>query len=466
MNQQSFGQNSGRATAAGPDGPSGSSAGTGQPAQETGKPGSRHQAVLGHFTVRDLAVFAATLILFVTSLLPVFLTRFNLWNAGNLFFLGLGIVLPLIVSALFAARRLAPATKVRIGSLSIDQFASVVASFALAFFFISVAGDYHPALLAGLIGSIVLFAATVLGRFIPYFASDFEGRAETPAHVVARESAVPLPKPHTPKAPKEPKPATAGPAVAGAHDAVVTGSAAGAAGVAAGSAAAAGSGASASFQPAGSTPGMSPFAPSPQSSEEAKPAPAPQAAEPTPSPAPQPVQDAQPAGVAHAAPSAQPAQSAPAEAAVSSAPEVSEWPAEGDFGPPTQAADVVPPAAAAAAGETPMAESPAATQARQASEPIAATAVHQQVRREEPIGATVDPASRPEESDEQPVHEAFWFAVAQHRTAVDPRTGAPAFVIEPGGWVLALEDRGHEFLVQHTDGRVGVLRDLSNIERG
>ncbi|MCU1511313.1 MAG: hypothetical protein JWO34_1153, partial [Arthrobacter sp.] len=60
----------------------------------------------------------------------------------------------------------------------------------------------------------------------------------------------------------------------------------------------------------------------------------------------------------------------------------------------------------------------------------------------------------------------FWFAVAQPRTAVDEHTGAPAFVIEPGGWVLALEDRGGEFLVQHTDGRVGVLRDLSNIERG
>jgi hypothetical protein len=92
--------------------------------------------------------------------------------------------------------------------------------------------------------------------------------------------------------------------------------------------------------------------------------------------------------------------------------------------------------------------------------------VQQQVRSEEPIGATVDPASRHDGSEEQPIHEAFWFAVAQHRTAYDPRTGAPAFVIEPGGWVLALEDRGHEFLVQHTDGRLGVLRDLSNIERG
>lgn len=81
------------------------------------------------------------------------------------------------------------------------------------------------------------------------------------------------------------------------------------------------------------------------------------------------------------------------------------------------------------------------------------------------IGATVDPASRPEESD-SPQYEAFWFAVAQPRTAYDEQSGAPAFTIEPGGWVLALEDRGHEFLVQDTDGKVGVLRELSNIERG
>jgi hypothetical protein len=82
------------------------------------------------------------------------------------------------------------------------------------------------------------------------------------------------------------------------------------------------------------------------------------------------------------------------------------------------------------------------------------------------IGATVDPASRPDESQDAPHYEAFWFAVAQPRTAYDERTGAPAFVIQPGGWVLALEDRGHEFLVQDTDGKLGVLRELSNIERG
>ncbi|MET3174262.1 UNVERIFIED_ORG: hypothetical protein ABIB52_002112 [Arthrobacter sp. UYCu721] len=433
MNQQSFGQKFGRATEAGPGTTpeEGSAKGVRKPA--SAKPGTTNQAVLGPFTVRDLTVFAATLILLVASLLPIFFGRFNLWNAGSLFFLGLGIVLPLIVTALFVARRLAPATKVRIGSLSVDQFASVVASFSLAFFFVSTAAAYVPSLLVGLVGSVVLFAGTVLSRFIPFFAGDFLGRDETPAHVMARHSAVPLPKPHTPK---EPKPAAA--AVPAVSAPAATSAAAATSARAATPAASAG----AWSAPAASTPA--------------------------------------------------------AAAAVSSAPEVSDWSAAGDASPATQAADVVlSPSAAGASGapagaETTMGDTPTGASApaatapagaapeatnhdagtgvaaatRQSAQEPAATAVHQQVRSVEPIGATVDPASRPEESYEEPAHEAFWFAVAQHRTAVDPQTGAPAFVIEPGGWVLALEDRGHEFLVQHTDGRVGVLRDLSNIERG
>jgi hypothetical protein len=441
MNQQSFGQKFGRATEAGPGTTPGGGSAKGMQKPAGAKPGTTNQAVLGPFTLRDLTVFAATLILLVASLLPIFFGRFNLWNAGSLFFLGLGIVLPLIVTALFVARRLAPATKVRIGSLSVDQFASVVASFALAFFFVSTAAAYVPSLLVGLVGSVVLFAGTVLSRFIPYFAGDFLGREETPAHVMARDSAVPLPKPHTPKEPKpvaEPVPAASAPAATSA--AAATAARAGGPATSAGTFSAPAASSSAASAPA-------------------------------------------------------------AAAAVSSAPEVSEWTAAGDPSPATQAADVVPsPSATGAsatpavaettAGDTPMAavaaSAPAATAsaaaapdaanhdadkevaaaARQSAPEPAATAVHQQVRSVEPIGATVDPASRPEESDEEPVHEAFWFAVAQHRTAVDPQTGGPAFVIEPGGWVLALEDRGHEFLVQHTDGRLGVLRDLSNIERG
>lgn len=417
MDQQSFDRTTGPDTNAvsNPAQSDAASPGGKEAAAEGSAAGNAPQAVLGPFTVRDLAVFAATLILFTASLLPLFGGRYNLWNLNNQFFLGLGILLPLVVSALFAARRLAPQTKIRIGSLSIDQFASVAAAFALAFFFLATAATFGPSLLVGLIGSVILFAATVLGRFLPFTSADFQDRAEMPAHVVAREAAVPVRKPHASKEarpsrlsvlsklPKLPKP---------------------------------------------SKPGA-----------EARPAPA-------------------AAATPASTPSAGPAPASP----VSTAPEVTEWTAQGAQLPATQATAVVRPASAPAEEQTQFAEVAApsaapeavhdggaqqgAPNAQRAGEPPAATAVHQQVRTEQPIGATVDPASRPDDSGDQPAAEAFWFAVAQPRTAVDPETGAPAFVIEPGGWVLALEDRGHEFLVQHTDGRLGVLRDLSNIERG
>jgi len=467
MNQPSYGQKTGPATETGA-GQTGA-AGAGQQAapQGAGTPfrlaKDSNQAVLGPFTVRDLTVFVATIVLFVASLLPIFGARYNLWNLNNLFFLGLGILLPLIVSALFAARRLAPATKIRVGSLSVDQFASVSACFAVAFFFISVAGAYVPSLLVGLIGSIILFVATVLGRFVPYLSSDFLGRAEAPAHVAARESAVPAP---APRAPKQPKPEAA--AKAGSHPEAdshhkheatqksrLGGKLFGGAG--AGSSAV-------TPEPAHHAPEPSHHAPAAATAPAARPA------------------DAVAPATA-AVPTAAPAPAAAAAGTpVSTAPEAADHAPEVDAGPPTQAADVVRPAEAPAAEETQRANLPAASAGQQAAthdavsspaasapqrtwEPLAATAVHQQVRVEEPIGATVDPSSH-DAGDEHPVHEAFWFAVAQHRTAFDPHSGSPAFVIEPGGWVLALEDRGHEFLVQHTDGRLGVLRDLSNIERG
>ncbi|MHC6593883.1 energy-coupling factor transporter transmembrane component T family protein [Arthrobacter sp. C152] len=441
MNQQSFGQRTGPDTESGHRG-AGAATGSSRPAAPAGKGGpsrfskDANQAVLGPFTLRDLTVFAATLILFVASLLPIFGARYNLWNLSNLFFLGLGIVLPLIVSALFAARRLAPSTKIRIGSLSIDQFASVVASFAVAFFFLTVAVAYVHVLLVALIGAVILFAATVLGRFLPYLSGDFQGRTEVPAHLVARDAAVPV---HAPRAPRAPKPEAASHQPRSGGKGIFGGAGAG----------------SSAVQPGAGT--REPV----RSSQ-------------PPATAAVPTTPAAGATLAGATGAAAPAGATPA-APVSTAPEAADRTPDVDAGPPTQAADVVRPAQAPAAS-TPATPSGAPAPEAAASEgslapratwePPAATAVHQQVRSEEPIGATVDPASRHDETDDHPIHEAFWFAVAQHRTAYDPRTGAPAFVIEPGGWVLALEDRGHEFLVQHTDGRLGILRDLSNIERG
>lgn len=440
MDQQSPGRTTGPDTnAASNPAESGAASPNGKAAAGNGSAaGGALQAVLGPFTVRDLTVFAAALILFTASLLPLFGGRYNLWNLNNQFFLGLGIVLPLVVAALFAARRLAPQTKIRIGSLSIDQFASVTASFALAFFFLATAATFGPSLLVGLVGAAILFAATVLGRFLPFMSADFQGRAEVPAHVVAREAVVPVRKPRAPKAPQPPKPDTGErSAKSPLGGRLLAGRNAGSSAVAPGSAGDHHAASAAAATPA-----------------------------------------ATPSGAPSGAPSAAAAPTAP----VSTAPEVSEWTAQGAQLPATQATAVVRPASAPAEEQTQLggvvapAAAPEAAHdggaqqgapgAGRAGEPPAATAVHPQVRAEQPIGATVDPASRPDDSGEQPVSEAFWFAVAQPRTALDPQTGAPAFVIEPGGWVLALEDRGHEFLVQHTDGRLGVLQDLSNIERG
>jgi hypothetical protein len=525
MNQQSQGQPGQQGTAQQGAGQAPQGAGPfGRSETHTAAPtfmkqqGVRNEAVAGPFTVRDLTVFAATLVLFIASLIPMFAVRYNLWNLGSLFFLGLGVVLPLIVAALFAARRLAPDTRVRIGSLSVDQFGSVVASFAVGFFFLSVAGAYTPSLLVALIGSLVLLAATVLARYIPFFAGDFLDRAEVTAHIMARDSAVPVRKP---KAPKEPKPAAAKPGISssgaapsgseaggpvspghvshgatavgqtgreaaqtGASGAVIPGATA----PIAGAAGAAGAAPATGIWPAANA--ASSAAASPETGQAAV---VPVAAEPS-------AQATDSTTQAHTAPSAkaeaaatpsavteaeqtQPdaATVAPAASAGAASADTAATPAgTGTAGAKAPAAEA--PAAASAGTEAPAAEAPVAqsqsgaaareAEAARAASATPATAVHprvdlpEQARSQEPIGATVDPASRPEESEQEQVHEAFWFAVAQHRTAVDERTGAPLFGIEPGGWVLALEDRGDEFLVQHTDGRVGVLRDLSNIERG
>ncbi|KQN84523.1 US12 family protein [Arthrobacter sp. Leaf69] len=432
------------------------------------KAGKKNEAVLGPFTIRDLTVFGSTLILFIASLIPMFAVRYNLWNLGSLFFLGLGIILPVIVAALFVARRVSPGTKIRIGSLSVDQFGSVVASFAVAFFFLSVAGAFVPSMLLALIGALGLLSATVLARLIPFFAGDFLDRAEVPAHIVARDSAVPVHKPRAPKAPKEAKddkaPKAAGTsAVAGWAKRMTPGGQSAATGTAphgdasfgpgAGAVAASGAAAAAAGS-AASAPAAAQGKPAPEPSAHEKPA---QAAGPAPAVSSPATQVASTVPAASATPAAATGPGAPSAAPAPSAAQ------------PTQAAAVAPPAAEqtqAAAVVPPAAEQTQAAEVPAASDHSAPTTVNPQVRQQEPIGATIDPASRPEEHAAQPAYEAFWFAVAQPRTAMDEHSGAAAFVIQPGGWVLALEDRGHEFLVQHTDGRVGVLRDLSNIERG
>jgi hypothetical protein len=405
MNQTSLGPKDG---AQAPGSVPEAAAGTGAP-EPGSKTSTKYQAVLGPFTVRDVTVFGSTLLMFIGSLLPMFGGHYNLWNLNNLFFLALGIILPLVVTALFVARRLRPGNLVRIGSLSIDQFASVVASFAVTLFFLSAAGAFTVFVLVGLIGSVGLLAGTVLAPHLPVLREDFKDRAEQPAHLVAREAAVPTRKPAAPK----------------------------------------------------------PVASKPEA------APAVSAQEPSMPAAPVPVISAPETGAPE-----NPAPWAPAAAAVpppaAAAGDVVVVPGETAKAAETAADDAGLPRDAQAPTPAEPQHTPAATMAT----PIVGGAgagngpatqhigTVNQAKVHQPIGATVDPATRRDEAEHGSGYEAFWFAVAHPRVAVDEHTGVPVFTIEPGAWVLALEDRGEEFLVQDTDGKVGVLRDLSHIERG
>ncbi|UKA49114.1 hypothetical protein LFT48_16980 [Arthrobacter sp. FW305-123] len=423
---------------------------------------AKYDAVAGPFTIRDLTVFGSTLLMFVASLLPMFGERYNLWNLGNLFFLLLGILLPLVVVALFVARRLQPGTIVRIGSLSVDQFASVAASFAFPLFFLTIANSFNGGVLLGLVGSVGLLAATVLAPHLPWLSADFKGRAEKPAHVVAREAAVPSRKPAAPKAPKAPKAAKPSDATASTpgFQASATGYQAPASHVSGTAAAAASTGASPFAPPAsyGTTPSPATEASAVVHSADAKSADG--SGSGSSGSGSSFSENSSPAtggnAVAAEAPGASPASSSQerTEPVGTSGAKDAHVPAQGSLAEPATTQQAAQPATTQHAAQQPWAAT------------MATPIVSGDTRRvSDTIGATVDPASRPEESD-SPQYEAFWFAVAQPRTAYDERTGAPAFTIEPGGWVLALEDRGHEFLVQDTDGKVGVLRELSNIERG
>ncbi|MCZ9883971.1 MFS transporter [Arthrobacter sp. B2a2-09] len=418
MNQTSLGpKNGAQAPGSAPE----AAAGSGAP-----KPGSmtspKYQAVLGPFTIRDVTVFGSTLLMFVGSLLPMFGGRYNLWNLDNLFFLALGVILPLVVAALFVARRLQPGNIVRIGSLSTDQFASVVASFALTLFFLSAAGAFTVFVLVGLIGSVGLLAATVLAPHLPLLRDDFKDRAEQPAHVVARESAIPSRKP---AAPKPPKPEPVAPVAASVPDTSVPAAAA-------------------RWAPAAAVPTS--FGASGDAPSSPAPADAPAETAAAPAAAPEPVAAPEAAAVVPAEPAEAPV--ADAERAPAPTPE------EPRHMPAATMATPIVGGVDAGAG-------PATQHIGTVNE-----ANPDQTRVHQTIGATVDPATRRDESQYDSGHEAFWFAVAHPRVVVDEHTGMPAFTIEPGAWVLALEDRGEEFLVQDAGGKVGVLRDLSHIERG
>ncbi len=371
------------------------------------------KAVVGPFTLRELIFGGGVALVFLGTLLPFIdgIVRYaNFWNSVSLFFVGIGILLPVVAFALLATRRLG-STGLRVGSLSVDQFASVSAVLAATFFFLQTVTAFHPGPLVALIGSLGMLAATVAGPFVPVVKDDFVDRPEVPAHYSARPITAARPRP--PKPPKPPKPAESQPAAsapttaqddrAGINPAAAAVRQNGAGLYAAGGAGVVGAGAAASGQS-----GIE-------------------------------------RGVARSRPSEPSASTGPAHD-------------EASTGPAYDEASTGPASDEASAGPAHDATRAHQVVREDATRSYSATAADERAR-QETITAT-------RSADEEAVVEAFWFAVGSPRPIFDEQTGREVFTLQPGDWEVGIEDRGREFLVQDKrTGAVGILRDLRNIER-
>ncbi|MFC4223959.1 hypothetical protein [Lysinibacter cavernae] len=164
----------------------------------TGHSPSAGPIAVGPFTLRELIVIVVGVFLFVNSFLPLMTAGYSgfsvsatVWSDGFITGIAIG-VLPLAVAALLLMRRLAPATPLRLGSLSVDQFASVI-SVVLSVYYLKMifslaaaSVDVGIGTILGLIFSLVALALTVFSYFIPVFKAEFTSRNEVVAHPIAR----------------------------------------------------------------------------------------------------------------------------------------------------------------------------------------------------------------------------------------------------------------------------------------
>ncbi|MHA7240165.1 hypothetical protein [Arthrobacter sp. TMS1-12-1] len=416
---------------------SGRSAGSAVASTES-RPVGRSQALAGPFTLREVLFGGGVVLVFVGTLLPFIdgVVRYqNFWNTAPLFFIGIGILLPVVALALVAGRRLG-SSGLRVGSLSVDQFASVSAVLATIYFFLQTVTMFHVGPLVALIGALAMLASTVLAPVLPVLKDDFADRPEVPAHPAARAITAARPRPAKPA---EPAPAatdasaldapakdTAGWASrfgrkdkSGVNPAAAPVLQNGAGLYGAGGAGVVGAGPAASGQ-SGLERGAATVGHASATSDHGS-----------------------DHGSAHGSAHSSAGASQGGAHAV-----------DGHDGGTRGTDEDSSTTAPSSAGETRVHEV-----VRDEPTRADATDPSEQRSRQEPITAT-------RSADEEPVVEAFWFAVGSSRPVFDEQTDQEVFMLQPGDWEVGIEDRGHEFLVQDKrTGAVGILRDLRNIER-
>jgi len=142
------------------------------------------------FTLRELLIVGVWLIIFVTSFFPIGWAP-ALWVSGISWILPLG--LPTVAVFLIVLRRFSPEGIRRVGSLGIDQFASVTFSVAVLWWAQLLWEYIASAVQAGaaatvwvpwvhFCGMLALVVLTVFAKLIPGIREDFSGRLVTLAH--------------------------------------------------------------------------------------------------------------------------------------------------------------------------------------------------------------------------------------------------------------------------------------------
>lgn len=182
--------------------------------------GERPQYGVGPFSIREVALTGIWVVAFIVSFFSVSAIRFDsVWTAGLLWVLTIGV--PTAAVFLIVLRRLSPEGIRRVGSLGIDQFASVafvvssVVWLQLIWDTVAFAAQNGPWVRSWVIWVMffLMIAGVFLTTFAPFIApfdEDFRGRREIPAHRNARPIRAVTPRPApAPRAEPEDAPASA-----------------------------------------------------------------------------------------------------------------------------------------------------------------------------------------------------------------------------------------------------------------
>ena len=147
------------------------------------QPDHTPKTVIGPLTARDVVVLLGGLLVLVGSFLPIPWSKtvaVNMWIFPGLpFHFFVSVLLPLAIAAGFLWRRLQGHSRVRVGSLSLDQAASVVAIIASAYFLNSYVASMAPAYLIGLFGGLAMVVGTTLASYLGAFRGDFVSGGES-----------------------------------------------------------------------------------------------------------------------------------------------------------------------------------------------------------------------------------------------------------------------------------------------